>query len=54
MASEMKQVVVQLRSDTFTRPSEKMLEAMISSQRGVDVSSYDEDPITIGLMHFFN
>ena len=44
------QIVVELRSDTFTKPSEKMLKAMVESQIGD--ASYDEDPTTIGLINF--
>jgi threonine aldolase len=40
-------VTVELRSDTFTKPSRQMLEYMIQAEVGDSI--YDEDPTIIAL-----
>jgi threonine aldolase len=45
--STIKQTIIELRSDTFTKPSKKMYEAM--SQAEVGDSVYNEDPTVISM-----
>ena len=44
MSEKGAEVLVELRSDTFTKPNKAMLEAMVNAEVGD--SSYDEDPTT--------
>ena len=43
------EIVVELRSDTFTKPTPKMLEAMFNAEVGDAI--YNEDPTTISKRH---
>ena len=42
--------IIELRSDTFTKPSQKMREAMKNAEVGD--SGYDEDPTTNSLCFY--
>lgn len=42
MVNELEKVVIEFRSDTFTKPTKEMIEAMSAAEVGD--SQYDEDP----------
>jgi threonine aldolase len=50
--STVKETLIELRSDTFTKPSKKMYEAM--SQAEVGDSVYNEDPTVISKLARIN